>query len=97
MENGKLQAATSVEQTDSSGEALENINTKIAIVHDMNNLIASASEKQTAVAEEINRNVHNISVISEQTSDGAQKTSASCNDLLALSEQLKQTIGHFKT
>jgi methyl-accepting chemotaxis protein len=97
MKNGKLQAATSVEQAASSGEALANINTKIAIVQDMNSQIASAAEEQTTVANEINRNIHNISAISEQTSGGTKKTSISCNDLLALAEQLKQTVGHFKT
>ena len=73
MENGKLQATASVDQAASSGKALTNINTKIAIVHDMNNQIASAAEEQTAVAEEINRNIHNISVISEQTSKWCSK------------------------
>ena len=97
MENGKQQATTSVEQAASSGEALANINAKISLAHAMNTQIASAAEQQTAVAEEINRNIHNISTVSEQTSVGAQKTSTSCNDLLALSEQLKKAVGHFKT
>jgi len=97
MENGKQQAAASVEQAASSGNALDNINAKISIVHDMNNQIASAAEEQTAVAEEINRNIQNISAVFEQTSSGAQKTSTSCNDLLVLAEQLKEAVGHFKT
>ncbi len=97
MENGKQQAATSVEKAASSGEALENINSKIEIVQDMNTLIASAAEEQTAVAEEINRNIHSISKVSEQTSQGMQKTAASSHELLELADQLKQTVNQFKT
>ena len=97
MENGKLQAATSVEKAASSGEALININSKIEIVRDMNSQIASAAEEQTTVAEEINRNIHSISKVSEQTSQGMQQTATSSHELLDLADQLKQTVNQFKT
>ncbi len=97
MENGKQQAAISVEKAASSGEALVNINSKIEIVQDMNTQIASAAEEQTAVAEEINRNIHSISKVSEQTSNGMQKTASSSHELLELADQLKQTVNQFKT
>ena len=63
----------------------------------MNNQIATAAEEQTAVAQEINRNVINISAVSNETSTGASKTSDACKELLALADQLSETIGHFKT
>ena len=97
MENSQKQASVSVEQATSAGEVISSINVRIGTINDMNNHIASAAEEQSVVAEEINRNINNISVVSEQSSNGASKTSNACNELQALADQLRKTVGHFKT
>ncbi len=97
MDNGRKQASSSVEQAASAGKSITTISERIDSISDMNNQIASAAEEQTAVAEEINHNISNISAVSNQTSIGARKTSEACNDLLALADQLSKTVGHFKT
>lgn len=97
MENGKKQATTSVEQAASAGEAIASISDKIDTINDMNNLIANAAEQQSIVAEEINRNISNISSVSNETSVGARNTTAACRELLTLASQLKEMVGQFKT
>ncbi len=97
MENGRKQAANSVKQAASAGESITNISQRIDTITDMNNQIASAAEEQTAVAEEINRNINNISAVSEETATGAKNTSDACKELLALADQLRKTVGSFKT
>lgn len=97
MENGRKQAASSVAQAASAGESITNISARIDTITDMNNQIASAAEEQTAVAEEINRNINNINSVSEETAEGARNTSQACQELLELANQLRQTVGHFKT
>jgi methyl-accepting chemotaxis protein len=97
MENGRKQAILSVDQAASAGESINTISERIDTINEMNIQIAGAAEEQTAVAEEINRNVTNISSISNETSIGAKDTSDACKVLLALAEQLKQTVGQFKT
>ena len=97
MDNGRQQAASSVEQAASAGKSITTISERIDTISDMNNQIAAAAEEQTAVAEEINRNISNISAVSNETSTGASKTSDACKDLLALADKLSETVGHFKT
>ncbi len=97
MENGRKQAILSVDQAASAGESINTISERIDTIHEMNIQIAGAAEEQTAVAEEINRNVTSISSISNETSIGAKDTSEACKVLLELAEQLKKTVGQFKT
>lgn len=97
MDNGRKQAATSVDQAASAGESINNISERIDTISDMNNQIASAAEEQISVAEEINCNINNISAVSNQTAMGAKTTSDACQELSALADQLRDTVGHFKT
>ena len=62
----------------------------------MNIQIAAAAEEQSTVSEEINRNVVNISQISEQTASGAEQTTAASTDLSRLASDLQQLVGQFK-
>ena len=97
MDNGKKQAVSSVEQASSAGSSITTIIERIDTITDMNNQIAGAAEEQTAVAEEINRNINNISAVSDKTSIGARNTSEACNELLELADQLRATVGQFRT
>ncbi len=96
MENGRKRAASSVEQAASAGDSINTNSERIFTINDMNNQIATAAEQQTAVAEEINRNVSNISHVSGETSNGAKHTAEACRELLELANQLRQTVGHFR-
>jgi methyl-accepting chemotaxis protein len=62
----------------------------------MNTQIATASEQQSAVTEEIKRNINNIGDISNQTSQGAHATSESSQQLMGLADQLRTTVRQFK-
>ncbi len=97
MENGRKRAASSVEQAASAGGCITAISERIFTINDMNNQIATAAEEQTAVAEEINRNVSNINHVSQETSVGAQNTAAACHELLELANQLRVIVRNFKT
>lgn len=97
MDNGRKRAASSVHQAASAGGSITTISERIDTINDMNNQIAHAAEEQTAVAEEINRNVSNISHVSEETAIGAQNTATACNELLELANHLRSTVGSFRT
>jgi methyl-accepting chemotaxis protein len=96
MENGRKRAASSVEQAASAGGSITAISERIDTINDMNNQIASAAEEQTAVAEEINRNISNISPVTEETSASARNTADACRELMELANELRSTIGNFK-
>lgn len=66
------------EQANQAGESLDAMAQLIGTINSMNAQIASAAEEQTAVAEEINRSVHQIAVavdnVADETQQGAQTT-----------------------
>jgi len=62
----------------------------------MNTQIASAAEEQSAVAEEIDRNITNISQLGDQTAEGARQTATSSQEMAQLAVQLQTLVGQFK-
>ncbi len=96
MQQGRIQASTSVEQAASAGSALVRINEKIEVINTMNTQITSASEQQNIVTEEIKRNINNINTVSVQTADTAHTTSESSRQLTDLAEQLRTAVRQFK-
>lgn len=97
MEQGRQQAHNSVEQASLAGQSLTAIAKSIKIISDMNTQIATAAEEQSAVAEEINRNINTISSLGQQVFKSAEMSSASSNELANLSAGLQHLVGKFKT
>ena len=87
MNQSQSQAKDSVEQAALANDSLASIAAMIAQINDMNMQIAAAAEEQSAVAEEINKNVISISQISTQTAQGANETSAASNTMKTLASE----------
>ena len=96
MEKGRNQAHVSVEQAEAAGHSLEAITDSVAAISEMNMQIASASEEQAVVADEINKNVVNITRISSETADAAHRTSETSGGLANLAMELRGLIAQFK-
>ncbi len=65
-------------------------------INDLNVQIASAAEEQSSVAEEINRNINNVSDIAQQTSTASGQSAATSEELARLASDLQQLIGRFR-
>jgi len=96
METGQSQAQASVEQAAKAGASLEAITEAVATISDMNTQIAGAAEEQTAVAEDINRNIVSITQIAEQSAQGSQQTASASGELARLAVQLQEMVAQFK-
>jgi len=96
MNLGMDQAQRSVEQSNKAGESLNAITEAVAMISDMNGQIATASEEQAAVADEINRNIINIVQIADETSANAQTTAETTEELAKTSMQLQSHTGTYK-
>ena len=96
MEKGRQEAQKTTELGETAGGALEAITGKVSNIKDMNLQIATASEEQASVTEEVNRNVISISDVASQTSEGASRNESSCDDLLNMSEKLNGMLKGFK-
>ena len=92
MEQGKTRAEASVTQANGAGNSLEAITESVAVISDMNTLIASAAEEQSSVAEEINRNIHSLHELANTTTSSADTLDHVSTDLAGLSEQLQMLL-----
>lgn len=84
MEAGHRQAEEGVARVMEADQALLGISEAVANITDMTTQIAAATEEQTAVADEISRNISTIAQLADQTSEQAQHSAL-------LSEELTRT------
>lgn len=79
-----------------AGAALDAIVEAIAQINERNLCIASATEQQSQVAREVDRNLLNIRDVALQASGGAALTQSSSRELAALAADLRGMVGRFK-
>ena len=95
MTRGQDAAAKGVEKAKGAGESLDSITNAVNSITQMTTQIATAAEEQSAVSEEINRNVIRISELSEHTLSGTQMISASSNNVDESVTQLNNLVKQF--
>ncbi|SHM12328.1 methyl-accepting chemotaxis protein [Pseudomonas punonensis] len=92
--NGLAKQSQDVAQ--SAGSALEQIIESVANITERNLVIASATEEQTHVAREVDRNLVNIRDLSLQNSAGSEQASLASRALSDLALDLQGTVARFK-
>ena len=80
----------------SAGESLNAITGAVKNITDMSYQIASASEQQSSVAEEVNQNIVNISNLANTADDSVKDVIQNCGDLKSISDDLNRLVGLFK-
>lgn len=96
MEAGSKQVEGSVVQAQKAGQSLDTIAEIVGTISNMNIQIASATEEQSAVSEEMSRNVVNISEAAEQNAGHSQEGLGMVNDLERLTHDLQALVAQFK-
>ena len=96
MEEGTDKAASTVEIGEKANSALANIETSIQGINDMAAQIASATEQQHQVTEDINKNMTMISELSSHSTQSAQQVTDASAELAQLSTNLQTIVGRFK-
>lgn len=95
MQSGREKAQTSVEEVVKADDILKQITESVGTITDMTAQIATATEEQTRVAEEVNQSVVSIRDISSETANGTNEMEASTKELQAVAHQLQQAISRF--
>ncbi|VVO33580.1 Methyl-accepting chemotaxis protein CtpH [Pseudomonas fluorescens] len=90
IESGQSRSEESVQQVTQAGAMLERITVAVESIRDMNRQIATAAEEQTSVAEDISRNLTEITAIASTNLDNVQRTEAASRNLHGLSGQLNE-------
>ncbi|MCD7041078.1 methyl-accepting chemotaxis protein [Pseudomonas sp. MAFF 311095] len=107
LQTGSDRATTSMQETlgkaqdgaikvERAGELLLEIAEGVARISDRNIQIASAAEEQSAVSEDINRNVNEINDLVIQVSAGAEQTAVTSQELARLAEYQQRLVNRFK-
>jgi len=95
MQQSNTRARSTLEAAKAAGVALEDIASAFTVINERNIVIASASEEQAAVAREVDRNLMNIRDLAQQSSAGANQTSAASQELSRLAVDLNTLVARF--
>ncbi|MDC6700486.1 methyl-accepting chemotaxis protein, partial [Leclercia adecarboxylata] len=94
-EDGHLHATRGVDQVAEADQALAGINEAMGNIIDMTTQIASATEQQSAVADEISHNVSTIARLADQTSGDARSPAPLSEELAATAEGQYSLVERF--
>ncbi|MFV0926189.1 methyl-accepting chemotaxis protein [Pseudomonas sp. 1239] len=96
MQAGQAATGTGVASSQQTGASLTTITGQVEHITDMNLQVATATEEQSAVTEEINRNVQGISDLARQTVAQVEACRVDCQALRGLADDLARQMGGFR-
>ncbi|WP_420793893.1 methyl-accepting chemotaxis protein [Pseudomonas fontis] len=96
IESGQVRSEEGAEQVQRAGAMLQRITQAVEAIRDMNRQIATAAEEQTSVAEDISRNLVEITRIATDNQGAVQRTERAGQRLHALSGQLGEVTARLK-
>ncbi|EXF95099.1 methyl-accepting chemotaxis protein [Pseudomonas fluorescens HK44] len=96
MHSGQAATGTGVESSQRTGASLTAITGQVERISDMNHQVATATEEQSVVTEEINRNVQGISDLARATAGEVRACREDCQTLQRLADDLARQMGGFR-
>ncbi|MFC1602484.1 methyl-accepting chemotaxis protein [Pseudomonadota bacterium] len=96
MGQSREQAQTAVEQVTSAGSSLAAISTAVGHINDMSIQIANAAKEQSAVSEEMNRNIININDKASHNVSAAEEITVANQRLATMAAELQGLVTQFK-
>lgn len=96
MDEGIETAKFSVENADKAGESLNSIIESIGNISDLSIQVATATEEQSSVVEELNSHILNIKNMSDSTAIESKNINDQCQTLNNSSTELSSLVGNFK-
>jgi methyl-accepting chemotaxis protein len=95
MGENQSRAQSTVQNAAHTGSSLEAIAHSVININEMNTQIASAAEEQSAVAEEINKSINNISKIASHSAESSTQVAKSSESLAQLATDLQKVVSQF--
>jgi methyl-accepting chemotaxis protein len=95
MNTSKDLATESLGVAQEASTSLDQIATAIVQINERNLLIATASEEQSHVAREVDRNLVSIRELATQSAAGASQTASACGEMSKLAVNLNQLVSRF--
>ena len=88
IESGQQRSEQGVTQVTEAGAMLQRITAAVEAIRDMNQQIATAAEEQTSVAEDISRNLTELTAIASANQDNVERTQLASRNLHEMSGEL---------
>lgn len=96
MQAGSQKTVAAVKLAEDAGSYIRSITESVGRIRDMNNQVAAASEEQSVAAEEIGRNVVNMSHVAERAQESAQKSRSVTLSLEQTARDLERLLKRFQ-
>jgi methyl-accepting chemotaxis protein len=96
MNQSREHAQHTTERSAEAGTSLEGITRAVGQITEMNAQIAHSSQQQRTVAEELNRNIINITEIAEHSAEGGKRIDEANASLTGISRSLAQLVATFR-
>ena len=96
MEQSRSSSKLSMVRVTEAEDALQTITAQVAIIDQLNAQIASATEEQSAIGQEIHANLNNITAATARSTDVAATAEHAGQSLSVLSDQLKSYLKMFQ-
>lgn len=96
MKSAQTQSEQTVGAINEAAGSLDTIEQSVGMIRGQITQVAAASEQQSHVAEDINRNVVSIVNAAAQSATGVSQTSAASSELARLGENLRQLVSQFR-
>ncbi|PYY72506.1 chemotaxis protein [Pseudomonas jessenii] len=97
MQTSHQKALVSSQQMKGTVESFSRISSAVSIISEMNIQIAAAAEQQSAVAEEVNRNITNVRAVTDSLSARAEDAAQMSKQLNILADSQFNLAEQFKT
>ncbi|MDU8456989.1 methyl-accepting chemotaxis protein [Pseudomonas syringae group sp. J254-4] len=95
MNTSRDLATESLGVAQEASTSLDQISTAIIQINERNLMIATASEEQSHVAREVDRNLVSIRELATQSAAGAAQTASACGEMSKLAVNLNQLVNRF--
>lgn len=95
MNTSRDLATESLSVAQEASTSLDQIATAIVQINERNLMIATASEEQSHVAREVDRNLVSIRELATQSAAGASQTASACGEMSKLAVNLNQLVNRF--
>ncbi|MCS4505209.1 methyl-accepting chemotaxis protein [Arhodomonas aquaeolei] len=93
---GRERAGSTLEQAESTATAIRDVETAVSTMRDLNLQIATATEEQSTVSEDINRTITEVAELTSRSDEGAQGISHAAGELDSLSRRLDEMFRRFR-
>jgi methyl-accepting chemotaxis protein len=97
MEASRKQTGQTVSEAEKTRATLSTINQAVIQITEMNRQIATASDHQAGLVEQVNHTVQSISQVAEQSAHSIQTLESASGRLSDVANELQQLVGGFKT